>query len=160
MRWPSCRTLLVLSLVFNVFLLGGIGGALYRWLGDEHAILAQRNRNLRFAADGLPAAYKQAFAAMLKAQRQEAKPLAQAARDGRRSVAQLLVAPGFDRAAIDAALARTREADFEQRRRLEESIVGFAEALPPAERAGLAQGLQRRGSFQLPAPASTAQTSH
>ncbi|ACR30889.1 periplasmic heavy metal sensor [Burkholderia glumae] len=160
MKWPSCRTLLALSLVFNVFLLGGIGGALYRWLGDEHAILAQRSRNLRFAADGLPAAHRQAFAALLKAQHQQARPLAQAARDGRRSVAQLLVAPGFDRAAIDAALARTRDADFEQRRRLEESIVSFAEALPPTERASLAQGLQRRGSFQLPAAASTARAAH
>ncbi|MFT4066502.1 periplasmic heavy metal sensor [Paraburkholderia sp.] len=151
------RTWLIISVTFNVFLVGGIAGALYRWMGDEHAIIAQQHRNIRFAADGLPPPDRKAFINLLREQHRDAMPLAKDAREGRRSVAQLFVAPQFDQQAIEAALARTRDADVEQRKRLEESIVAFAATLPLDERIRLAQGLQRRGSFQLPAlPASTA----
>ncbi|MBB2984763.1 MAG: periplasmic heavy metal sensor [Paraburkholderia tropica] len=152
-RW---RTWLIISVTFNVFLVGGIVGALYRWMGDEHAIIAQQHRNIRFAADGLSPQDRRAFIDLLKQQHRDSIPLAKDAKEGRRIVAQLLVAPQFDQQAMEQALDRTRDADVEQRRRLEEVIVTFASTLSLDERIRLAEGLQRRGSFQLPAlPAST-----
>lgn len=150
------RTWLAVSVIVNVFLVGGIAGALYRWRGDEHIMLAQQHRNIRFAAQELAPQYRKAYAALLRQQRRNAAPYARQARQGRQYVAQLLMAPQFDQQAISMALTHIRDAEFEQRRQLEESIVAFAAALPFDERILLAQGLQRRGSFQLPAPARQA----
>lgn len=150
------RTWLAVSVIINVFLVGGIAGALYRWRGDEHIMLAQQHRNIRFAAQELAPQYRKAYAALLRQQRRNAAPYARQARQGRQYVAQLLMAPQFDQQAISMALTHIRDAEFEQRRQLEESIVAFAAALPFDERILLAQGLQRRGSFQLPAPARQA----
>ena len=153
---PSYRTLLAISITLNVFLAGGIAGALYQWIGDEHAILLEQHRNIRFAAETLTLEDQKTFAYLLKQQRHDAIPLAQDARAGRENVAKLLVAPQFDQQAIDDALAKTRAADFEQRRRFEESVVTFASSLAFDERLRLADGLRRRGSFLLPPrPAST-----
>ncbi len=150
------RTWLAVSVIVNVFLVGGIAGALYRWRGDEHIMLAQQHRNIRFAAQELAPQYRKAYAALLRQQRRNAAPYARQARQGRQYVAQLLMAPQFDQQAISMALTHIRDAEFEQRRQLEESIVAFAAALPFDERILLAQGLQRRGSFQLPASARQA----
>ena len=144
------RTWLIVSVIFNVFLIGGIAGALYRWKGDEHAMLAQQHRNIRFAAQDLAPQYRKAYAALLKQQQRNAAPYAKEARQGRQYVAQLLMAPQMDQQAISLALTHIRNAEFEHRRELEEGIVAFAAALPFDERILLAQGLQRRGSFQLP----------
>lgn len=161
---PSYRTLLTISVTLNIFLVGGIAGALHQWMSDEHAILLEQHRNIRFAAETLTLEDQKAFAELIKQQRHDAIPLAQDARAGREDVVKLLVAPQFDQQAIDDALAKTRAADFEQRRRFEESVVTFASSLAFDERLRLADGLRRRGSFLLPprpaSPASTESTSH
>ncbi|MGN6580525.1 MAG: periplasmic heavy metal sensor [Bordetella sp.] len=150
------RTWLIVSVILNVFLVGGIAGALHRWKGEEHAMLAQQHRNIRFAAQELGPQYRKAYAALLRQQQRNAAPYAKEARQGRQYVAQLLMAPQMDQQAIDLALTRIRSAEFEHRRELEESIVAFAAALPFDERILLVQGLQRRGSFQLPGAAPSA----
>ena len=157
---PRARTWLIVSVTFNVFLIGGIAGALYRWKGDEHAMLAQQHRNIHYAAESLAPQYRQAYAALLKQQQRNVMPYAKEARQGRQYVAQLLMAPQFDQAAMELALTHIRNAEFEQRRQLEDSIVAFAAALPFDERILLAQGLERRGSFQLPAPAQKTESPH
>jgi uncharacterized membrane protein len=147
------RTWLIVSVAFNVFLIGGIAGALYRWMGDEHAILAQQQHNIRYAADQLSPQYQKAYIALLKQQYRDTALFAKEARQGRQNVARLLTTPQLDLQALNLALSHIRDADFNQRRLLEESIVAFAATLPFDERILLAEGLQRRGSFQLPGPA-------
>jgi uncharacterized membrane protein len=116
MNGRSWKVVLVASLVLNVFLLGAIVGGAYQWFaahGANAPVLAQQ-RALRFAAQTLSAERQQAFVDGLKNARREGRQFAREGRDGRREVLRLLAAPQLDRAALDAALARTR-ADGRQR---------------------------------------------
>jgi len=160
------RTWMLLSMLLNVFLVGGIAGGAWRWWTTEAhaehvAPVAQTSagesaatappRGLRFAADGLSPRQAQAFRVGLREVRRESVDLIRASRDGRIEVARLLAAPTFDRSAIDTTLARTRAADIALRERVEGHVVSFAAALPPADRATLVQGLAaQQGSFRVP----------
>jgi uncharacterized membrane protein len=162
------RTWLLLSLLLNVFLVGGIAGGAWRWWATEAgaaraAPLAQvsggtptaaaAQRGLRFAADGLSSTQAQAFRSGLRDIRRDSTELIRASRDGRIEVARLLAAPDFDRAAVDAQLARTRAADIALRERVEAQVVGFAATLSPGDRVTLVQGLSaQQGSFRVPPP--------
>jgi len=151
------RTLLLLSLAFNLFLVCAIAGGAWRWwsLNHSQAQAAAQQRGLRFAADGLTSAERQAFRRGLRDARRESAPLISAASEGRREAARLMAAPEFDRAALDAALARTREADFALRTRLEKQVADFAATLSPRSREALTQGLTSRGPLRdSAAPAS------
>jgi uncharacterized membrane protein len=164
---PSLRTWMLLSLLLNVFLVGGIAGGAWRWWRSE--AVAERvvpvaqttpaegtatapQRGLRFAADGLSPAQAQGFRTGLRDVRRESVDLIRASREGRVEVARLLAAPQFDRKAIDVTLARTRAADIALRERIEGQVVSFAASLPPADRATLVQGLAaQQGVFHAPA---------
>lgn len=167
---PRTRWLL-LSLLLNVFLLGGLAGAglYYAWTGRIHAsptpvaaapaagATPAAPRGLRFAADALPPAQRNAFRAGLRDARRAAAEDVQAARAGRVELARLMAAPQFDRAAVDAALARTRSADVALRARVEASVADFAASLAPQERAVFAHGLATQSSLRVPpAPAARA----
>ena len=136
-----------LSLLLNVFLVGGIAGGAWRWWTEDAraertasatqasastASTPAQARGLRFAADGLAPAQQQAFRAGLRDVRREAADLARTSRDGRVEVARLLTAPEFDRSAVEAALARTRSADVALRERVEGHVVNFAATLSQA----------------------------
>src|SRR5690349_18589076 len=110
MTGRSLKIVLIASIVLNVFLLGAIAGGVYRWVTHEHVVLAQQ-RGLRFAAAELSPERQKQLRTALRRTRRNAMPLIEASREGRRDVAQLLAAPHLDRGALDAALARTREAD-------------------------------------------------
>jgi uncharacterized membrane protein len=155
------RAWLLLSVLLNVFLIGGIGGGAWRWWsesarGDRAASVAAADpatsRGLRFAADGLAPAQRQAFRAGLRDVRRASADLARTSREGRAEVARLLAAPGFDRGAVDAALVRTRAADLALRERVEADVVDFASRLTPADREILVKGLTaQQGAFHVPA---------
>jgi uncharacterized membrane protein len=53
----------------------------------------------------------------------------------------------LDKAAIDADLAKIRNADMALRSRLEQAIVDFAETLSPAERQTFVEGLRQRSGM-------------
>ncbi len=162
------RTWSLLSLLLNVFLVGGIAGGAWRWWTEDAraeraAPAAQASagttgapaapRGLRFAADGLGPAQQQAFRTGLRDVRREAADLARSSREGRAEVARLLAAPQFDRSAVEAALARTRTADLALRERVEGHVVNFAATLSPADRVTLVQALStQQGSFHVPPP--------
>lgn len=163
---PRWRLWLLLSVLLNVFLVGSIGGGAWRWWSESAhaqrvAAVPAANpasagpaspRGLRFAADGLAPAQRQAFRTGLRDVRRASAELARSSREGRAEVARLLAAPQFDRAAIDAALARTRSADLALRERVEGDVVGFAANLSPADRETLVQGLiAQQGAFHVPA---------
>ncbi|MGC3026067.1 periplasmic heavy metal sensor [Burkholderia sp. DN3021] len=148
------KFILVGSVVLNVFMLGAIGGGVYQWFStprDQLAAGAPAQRTaLRFAADELPDARQREFAAALKAARKNGRDFAREGRDGRIAVLDLLAAPQLDRAAIDAALDRTRAADTAMRVQVERSVVDFAATLTPEERVKFVDGLQRSGNWRLP----------
>jgi uncharacterized membrane protein len=153
MNGRSWKVVLVASLVLNVFLLGAIVGGAYQWFaahGANAPVLAQQ-RALRFAAQTLSAERQQAFIDGLKNARREGRQFARDGRDGRREVLRLLAAPQLDRAALDAALARTRAADSSLREQMEGSVADFAATLSPEERVRFAESLKLRGQWREPA---------
>jgi uncharacterized membrane protein len=109
----SWKILLAGSFVLNVFLLGGIAGGAYQWFAthDSVAKAPQARTALRFATDGLSSERQKEFLEGLKEARREGKDYAREGREGRHEVLALLAAPQFDRAALDVALKRTRDAD-------------------------------------------------
>jgi uncharacterized membrane protein len=154
MNGRSWKFALLGSLVLNVFLLGAIAGGAYQWFAAHGANqpAAQDQRALRFAAEPLSAEQRRAFVDGLKNARREGRQYAREAREGRREVLRLLAAPQFDRAALDAALARTRAADSSLRATVEASVADFAATLTPEERVEFAESLRLRGQWRL-APA-------
>ncbi|TDQ80679.1 periplasmic heavy metal sensor [Paraburkholderia silvatlantica] len=153
MNGRSWKTLLVGSVLLNVFLLGAIAGGAWRWFAvrDEPQAQAAQRVALRFATEELSPERQQQFARTLKSSRREGSQYARDGRDGRREVLDLLAAPQLDRNAIDAALARTRAADSALRAQIESGVVDFAATLTPEERVKFVEGLEKRGQWRLPA---------
>ncbi|SOF01454.1 Uncharacterized membrane protein [Burkholderia sp. OK233] len=159
MNGRSWKIVLVASLVLNVFLLGAIVGGAYQWFaahGATTTVLAQQRTALRFAAETLPAERQKAFIDGLKNARREGRQYTREGREGRHEVLRLLAAPQFDRAALDAALARTREADSSLRAQVEGSVADFAATLSPEERIEFADSLKLRGQWREPQAAANA----
>ncbi|MEC5406114.1 periplasmic heavy metal sensor [Paraburkholderia sp. MPAMCS5] len=155
MNSRSWKIVLIVSLVLNVFLLGAIAGGAYQWFAAKRgaaAPLIAQQRALRFAAEPLSAERQKAFADSLKNGRRDGRPFAREAREGRREVLRLLAAPQLDRAALDAALARTRAADSSLRAQMESSVADFAASLSPEERVEFAESLRVRGQWREPPP--------
>ncbi|MBB5419385.1 periplasmic heavy metal sensor [Paraburkholderia atlantica] len=155
MNGRSWKFALLGSAVLNVFLLGGIAGGAYQWFAVHGANqpVAQDQRALRFAAEPLSAQQRQAFIDSLRNARRDGREYARDAREGRREVLRLLAAPQFDRAALDAALARTRAADSSLRAMVEASVADFAATLTPEERIRFAESLKLRGQWREAQPA-------
>ena len=146
------KTVLIVSLVLNIFLLGAIAGGTYRWVAKQKAEVVAQQRGLRFAAAELPQARRDQLREALRQTRRDSLPLIINARAGRLDVVQALAAPQFDRAALDAALARTREADMAVRARVEATVADFANALTPDERLKLVDALQQHGPLHVGPP--------
>lgn len=155
MMGRSLKLMCTVSLMLNIFLLGIIAGGAYRWLWlvSEHPVAVAQPRGVRFAADELSTERQKQFHLALRQARQDSAPLLENARDGRREIASLLGAPQFDRPAVEAALARTREADTALRARVESAVVGFAATLTPEERRAFVDALTRRGPLYTAPPA-------
>jgi uncharacterized membrane protein len=155
MNETSLKRWLLVSLAINLFLVGcGIGGAWIWWAAERPAIAAAaapQPRGLRYAADDLAPEQRRAFRIGLRDARRDAAASIEAAGNGRQEVMRLLSASQFDRNAVAAALARTREADAAWRARAETSVVEFAATLSPDERLKLVSGLERRSTLGPPA---------
>ncbi|MDE1182359.1 periplasmic heavy metal sensor [Paraburkholderia sp.] len=159
MNGRASKFVLVGSLVLNVFLIGAMTGGAYQWFAAHRAAvapLAAQQRALRFAAADLSPERQRAFIDGLKDARREGRPFARDAREGRRDVLRLLAAPQLDRTALDAALARTRDADSALRARVESSVADFAASLTPDERVRFADSLKQRGQWREPQAATSA----
>jgi len=162
----NLKLALVASLTANIFLAGGAVGAVTFWVlrspDGETPVAAspaaplQPRRALRFAADALSPEQRQAFRRALREARLDAAPSAREARAQRLLLAEALAEPTPDRARIDAAMTRAREADFAVRTRVEQAIAEFAMSLPPADRAVFVEALKRGGTLRAPAAAAAA----
>ncbi|MCC8396957.1 periplasmic heavy metal sensor [Paraburkholderia sp. MMS20-SJTR3] len=150
MNGRSWKFALLGSAVLNVFLLGAIAGGAYQWFAAHRVneAAAGESHALRFAAQPLPPERQQAFIDGLKDARRAGRAYARDAREGRREVLRLLAAPQFDRAALDAALARTRAADSSLRAMVEASVADFAATLTPEQRVAFAESLKLRGQWR------------
>ena len=160
MTQASCRRWLLASLVLNLFLAGAIAGGAWRWWSTQQSAGAPQAgaaapRGLRFAAEQLTPERSKDYRQALRAARGEVAASIQASREGRKEIMRLLTATEYDRAAVAAALVRTREADTASRARFETAVVDFASTLSPAERAQFADGLARRSTLGPPQKRAT-----
>ncbi len=157
---------LIVSIILNVFLIGGIAGGLAFWrLNPQvHAAAApaagpQQRRALRFAADELGPQQQHAFRQALREARMDSLPSLREGQAHRRDLVGLIGADRFDRSAVMNALGGARSADAAVRTRLETAIVDFAAGLTPADRAAFVQGLARSPTLRQPPARPNPQTS-
>lgn len=141
------RTLLALSLAFNIFLLGAAAGGASMWYWSRQPSLAVEQRGLWLAAKNLSAQQRQTFRKMLGEARREVRQDTDRARMSREALANLLVQDRFDAAAINTELVTIRSADAILRARLEQAVVSFAETLSVADRKVFMEGLRGRGGM-------------
>jgi uncharacterized membrane protein len=145
------KTLFAVSLVINVFLLGSIAGGAYRYLSHQRAA-AEQQRGIRFAASDLSPERQQQLREALRRTRRESLPLIRETRQARIELAHVLAAPDFDRASLDAALDRTRQADIAVRARIEGAVADFSATLTPDERLKLVGAMERYGPLRAVPP--------
>jgi uncharacterized membrane protein len=154
------RTLLVASLLVNVFAVGALGGGAVMLsrpglLPVPGRAAAGSSRPIVAAGLGLPQPDRMRFRQSMMAVLRENKDLLQTARDNRLAAAQLFTQPQFDEAPIDTDLTRAADAESLLRARLQITALNFAASLPVDERDVLAQGLARAGMLKRPTNAGT-----
>ena len=146
MSVKSLKPLLVVSVLLNVFLIGGVGGGLYQWMATARPAEAVVNQHgLRQAMIKLPAARRKELRQLLRQNRADSQPLIMAGREARLGVIKQLEAPTLDRAVLVAELAKAREADVALRALVDTTLAQFASNLPQDERQKLVEALYQRG---------------
>lgn len=146
----AARTLKIVcavSLLLNVFLIAGVLAGTVLLRARPGRIVAG---TLRIAGAELSPDTRRAFRHALRERRQALRPTILAGRQARADAATLLRAPALDQAALHAALARARAADFSVREGVEDRAIVFASTLSPADRAKLADGILRRQARRKP----------
>lgn len=140
------KPLLVVSVLFNVFLIGGVGGGLYHWLANAKPAEAVVNQHgLRQAMVQLPPARRKELRQLLRQNRADSQPLIMAGREARLDVIKQLEAPTLDREALVTELGKAREADVALRALVDNTLAQFAGTLPRDERQKLVEALYMRG---------------
>lgn len=140
------KPLLVVSVLFNVFLIGGVGGGLYHWLANAKPAEAVVNQHgLRQAMVQLPPARRKELRELLRQNRADSQPLIMAGREARLDVIKQLEAPTLDREALVTELGKAREADVALRALVDNTLAQFAGTLPRDERQKLVEALYMRG---------------
>jgi len=140
------KPLLVVSVLFNVFLIGGVGGGLYHWLANAKPAEAVVNQHgLRQAMVKLPPERRKELRQLLRQNRADSQPLVLAGREARLDVIKQLEAPTLDRAALVTDLGKAREADMALRALVDNTLAQFASTLPRDERQRLVEALYMKG---------------
>lgn len=139
------RIVLIASLVLNLFVVGGLVGGAIMWQRAQvtRPMAALGRPAIRQAAAALSPEYRKQFRDAFRATAQSLRPQAVAARKARQDVAALLALPGYDGAALDAAIRRSREADMQVRTALEARTMAFMKSLPAEERIAFGKELIR-----------------
>ncbi|WP_395607953.1 periplasmic heavy metal sensor [Pseudomonas sp. B22129] len=141
---------LVVSVLLNVFLIGGVGGGLYHWMAMAKPAEAVVNQHgLRQAMIKLPAQRRKELRELLRHNRSDSQPLIMAGREARLGVIKQLEAPTLDRDALVAQLAKAREADASLRAMVDGTLAQFASNLPQDERQKLVEALYQRGQAKV-----------
>lgn len=148
------KAFLVLSLLLNIFLVGGLGGGLYEWFAHHKPDEAAQPHGMRAAMLELPQPKRHQLRQLLRLTRVDSQPLIIEGRDARAEVAKQLHALTLDQAALDAALAKARDADVALRAKVDKTLADFAGTLTPDERMKLAAAMEHRPAAKGPGPAS------
>lgn len=146
MKDRRLQILLICSLAFNVFAIGGVIGAAIVWQRAEVRQPLQgtgRAARLREAAMNLSPEYRRELRSTLRETVRELRPQTVAARAARLEAQRLLTESTLDPDALRAAMQRARDADTAIRVAIESGLIDFAAALPQEERLQLAQALER-----------------
>ncbi|MEW5716472.1 MULTISPECIES: periplasmic heavy metal sensor [Pseudomonas] len=142
----SLKPWLLVSVLLNVFLIGGVGGGLYHWMVSARPAEAVVNQHgLRQAMFKLPPERRRELRQLLRHNRDDSQPLIMAGREARLGVIKQLEAPSLDREALVAELAKAREADMALRALVDSTLAQFAGNLPQDERQKLVEALYMRG---------------
>ncbi|MFB3306689.1 periplasmic heavy metal sensor [Pseudomonas sp. AMR01] len=145
----SLKPWLVVSVLLNVFLIGGVGGGLYRWMAAAKPAEAVVNQHgLRQAMVKLPEERRKELRVLLRHNRAESQPLIMAGREARMGVIKQLEAPTLDRDVLVSELAKAREADVALRALVDGTLAQFASNLPQDERQKLVEALYQRGQVR------------
>lgn len=154
MTLKSLKPWLLVSVLLNVFLIGGVGGGLYHWMASAKPAQAVVNQHgLRQAMFKLPPERRKELRQLLRHNRADSQPLVMAGREARLGVIKQLEAPSLDRDVLVSELAKAREADAALRALVDTTLAQFASTLPRNERQKLVEGLYLRGqarSLQAP----------
>ena len=146
MTSKSLKPWLLVSVLLNVFLLGGVGGGLYHWMAMAKPAEAVVNQHgLRQAMFKLPPERRRELRQLLRHNRADSQPLIMAGREARLGVIQQLQAPTLDRERLVSELAKAREADAALRALVDATLAEFAGNLPQDERQKLVEALYSRG---------------
>jgi uncharacterized membrane protein len=146
------KILLAVSLLLNIFLIGGVAGGLYQWKSHAKPEVAMPQHGLRQALVQLPVARRHELRQLLRQTRTDNQSLIIASRQARLDVVAQLQAPTLDRSALDNDLSKARDADITLRAKVDASLAEFASTLPTNERQALADSLYDRGKAKAPAP--------
>jgi uncharacterized membrane protein len=152
MTTRSLKPWLFVSILLNVFLIGGVGGGLYHWMANARpAEVVVNQHGLRQAMVKLPPERRRELRQLLRRNRDDSQPLIMAGREARLGVIKQLEAPSLDREALLAELAKAREADMALRALVDVTLAQFANTLPQDERQQLVEALYRRGQAKAQA---------
>ena len=142
----SLKPWLLVSLLLNVFLIGGVGGGLYHWMARAAPTEAVVNQHgLRQAMFKLPVERRKELRQLLRHNRADSQPLITAGRVARMGVIKQMEAPTLDRDALMSELTKAREADAALRALVDSTLAQFASTLPREERQQLVDALYLRG---------------
>ena len=146
MSAQSLKPWLLVSVLLNVFLIGGVGGGVYHWMASAKPVEAVVNQHgLRQAMVKLPPERRRELRQLLRHNRADSQPLVMAGREARLGVIKQLEAPTLDRDVLVAELAKAREADMALRALVDSTLAQFAGTLPREERQTLVEALYLRG---------------
>ncbi|KAB0564679.1 periplasmic heavy metal sensor [Pseudomonas palleroniana] len=146
MTAKTLKPWLVVSVLLNVFLIGGVAGGLYHWMAVAAPAEAVVNQHgLRQAMFKLPVERRKELRQLLRHNRADSQPLIMAGREARLGVIKQLEAPTLDRAVLVSELAKAREADVALRALVDDTLAQFASNLPQDERQKLVEALYQRG---------------
>ncbi|OPA89919.1 hypothetical protein BFW86_12180 [Pseudomonas fluorescens] len=143
----SLKPWLLVSVLLNVFLIGGVGGGLYHWMARATPAEAMVNQHgLRQAMVKLSPERRKELRQLLRHNRADSQPLVLAGREARMGVIKQLQAPTLDRDVLVAELAKAWEADTALRALVDTTLAQFASELPRDERQKLVEALYLRGA--------------
>ncbi len=147
MTGRSLKPWLFVSILLNVFLIGGVGGGLYHWMvtSAKPAEGVVNQHGLRQAMVRLPPERRRELRQLLRHNSADSQPLIMAGREARMGVIRQLEAPTLDREVLVAQLAKAREADAALRALVDATLAQFASGLPQGERQKLVEALYLRG---------------
>lgn len=136
------RWLLIASLALNVLFIGAvIGGAIRHWRNPPGTM---PGGELSLLWQALPGEARQALRGGIDDDRRGGREGRERMRGDLRDLRALLVAEPFDRAALEARLTQARDRQTERADRALARMLDRIEALPAAERARMADRLERR----------------